>query len=107
MRQVEQNGLSFGILALRALVCLLAILFITPFPAQRQQEDTWINNRSRNPSQDGPVSKGATVQETVFLAPTAKILGSASVQGATRIFGNAVVSGEALVDSGSSGDANY
>ncbi len=64
----------------------------------------WTNNRTRNPQKGGWVSPGAAVSETVFLVPTAKILDSASVQGAVRIYGNAVVSGESFIDCADSAD---
>jgi len=71
--------------------------------AQDAGLEQWTNDRSRNPKKGGWVSTSAGVSELVYLAPTAKILGSASVQGAVRIYGNAVVSGEAFVKYADSG----
>ena len=84
--------------------CLL--LAVVPFiPLHAQDLEQWTNDRSRNPRKGGLVSTSAAVQESVYLATTSKILDSASVQGAVRIYGNAVVSGEAFVKYDYSGTA--
>lgn len=82
---------------------LLTLAPVLPLCAQDLEQ--WTNDRSRNPRKGGLVSTSAAVQESVYLATTAKILDSASVQGAVRIYGNAVVSGEAFVKYDYSGTA--
>jgi len=59
---------------------------------------TWVNYRARNPQKGGWVSYGASVDETVFIAPTAKVRNSASITGKARIYGSAVVKDEAIVE---------
>ena len=58
----------------------------------------YTNNRStRNPRAGGFVSDSAFVGDDAFIAPTAAVCESASVLKSARIYGNAVVSGEAEV----------
>ncbi|MBT65004.1 MAG: hypothetical protein CML13_17535 [Puniceicoccaceae bacterium] len=72
--------------------------YTDPITGETQEVYVWINNRDRNPTEGGLVSLGAYVDEHVFIAPTAKVLDSAYIDGSSiRIYGNAVVRGEASV----------
>ena len=56
------------------------------------------NNRETNPTKGGFVGYGAYVSESAFIAPTAAVCGSATVEYGVRLMGNAVVKDEAMVD---------
>jgi len=58
----------------------------------------WVNYRHRNPQTGGWVSYGSSIDEDVFIAPTAKVLNSASITGKSKIYGNAVIKDEAIVE---------
>ena len=59
--------------------------------------ETWINNRHRNPIAGGFVGHGTDVAESVFIAKSAAVCGSASVQEKARIYGKAVVKDNSIV----------
>lgn len=63
-----------------------------------EQGYIFTNDRnSRNPRAGGFVSNSAFVDDSVFIAPTAAVCGSASVLRYARVYGKAVVGGEAEV----------
>ena len=57
----------------------------------------YTNDRNRNPREGGFVSDSAHVEDSVFIAKTAAICGSASILDKARIYGNAVISDEAEI----------
>lgn len=59
--------------------------------------EVWVNDRHRNPRDGGFVGDGTDVAESVFIAKSAAICGSASVQDKARIYGNAVIKNYAYI----------
>ena len=60
--------------------------------------EVWINFRHRNPTEGGFVGHGTHVEESVFVAKSAAVCGSASVEGKVRIYGNSIVKDNARVE---------
>lgn len=63
-----------------------------------QQGYEWTNNRHKNPSKGGCVSHGAYMDESVFLARTAKVCGDNIISGNAKIVGNAIIYGTAEIN---------
>jgi carbonic anhydrase/acetyltransferase-like protein (isoleucine patch superfamily) len=63
-------------------------------------EDTyqWTNDRHRTAKPGGTVSHGAYVDEDVYIAPSARVLGSATVTDHARIYGTALVKDDSIVE---------
>ncbi|WP_289031756.1 hypothetical protein [uncultured Paraglaciecola sp.] len=56
------------------------------------------NHRKTNPTKGGFVGNGAYVSEEAFIAPTASVCGSATVESGVRLMGNSIVKDEAIVE---------
>jgi len=69
--------------------------------AQRDDRGTyiWTNNKNtQNAGPGGEVAMGTYIEISVYIAPSAKVLDSASVTVHSRIYGNAIVRGQASVE---------
>lgn len=82
---------------MRRLLILSVPALLAPACALASGGYWWTNDRDRNPTKGGWVSDGAYVEEYVFIAPSARVEESASITGDARIYGNAIVRGQASV----------
>jgi len=82
------------------LIAFLSLASASSF-AQDDERGTyiWTNNKNTpNAGPGGEVAVGTYIEISVYIAPSAKVLDSASVTGRSRIYGNAVVRGQASVE---------